>query len=46
MKYLEKQPTWALKNIIKALSFHSWLNTDEEKQRLKIAKLILKNRKN
>ena len=45
MKYLENPPAWALRNMIKALSFHSWLNTDEEKQRLKIAKLILKNRK-
>ena len=42
---LEKRPTWELKNIVKALSFHSWLNTEEEKERLLEAKKILKLRR-
>jgi len=28
------RPTWELKNIKKALSFHPWLNTEEERRRL------------
>lgn len=42
---LEKRPTWELKNIVKALSLHSWLNTEEEKERLLEAKKILKLRR-
>ena len=36
------QPAWALKNMIKALSLHAWLNTPKENERLQAAKLILK----
>lgn len=38
------QPSWALKNMIKALSIHSWLNTQEEWQRYFESKIILKVR--
>jgi hypothetical protein len=41
---LTKRPTWELKNMVKALSLHSWLNTVEEQQRLKDAKVELKER--
>lgn len=44
-KFLKNQPTWALKNMVFALSLHSWRNTKEENERLKSAKLILKNRR-
>ena len=43
-KFLKNQPTWALKNMVIALNIHSWLNTEEEKKRLKDAKFILKTR--
>lgn len=39
------QPTWALKNMVRALSLHSWLNDAEDNQRLAAAKVILKARK-
>jgi len=42
---LEKRPTWELLAMKKALSFHAWSNTTEEKLRLAAAKLILKERK-
>tara|TARA_R100000458_G_C8240823_1_gene219951 strand:- start:359 stop:529 length:171 start_codon:yes stop_codon:yes gene_type:complete len=42
---LENRPTWELKNMIKALSLHSWHNTEEEEKRLVEAKKILKLRK-
>ena len=42
---LERRPTWELKNMVKALSLHSWLNTEEEKERLLEAKKILKLRR-
>lgn len=42
MKY---KATWELKNIIKALSMMSVLNTDEENKRLEQAKQELKNRR-
>ena len=41
---LTKQPTYALKNMIKALSIHIWLNSEEEKLRLIEAKKELKRR--
>ena len=43
--YLKGQPTWALRNMVKALSMHSWLNTDEQNERLVKAKLLLKQRR-
>lgn len=42
---VKSQPTYALKNMIKALSMHSWHNTDEENERLALAKLELKQRR-
>lgn len=41
-KICGKQPTWALRNMIKALSLHPWLNTASDDKRLEAAKLILK----
>lgn len=34
-----------LKNMVKALEIHPWLNSDEDTLRLKAAKLVLKNKK-
>ena len=42
---LKKRPTWELRNMVKALSLHSWLNTKDEDERLRVAKLELKRRK-
>lgn len=42
---MKQYATWELKNIIKALSIMSVLNTDEENKRLEKAKQELKNRK-
>ena len=42
---MKHKATWELKNIIKALSMMSVLNTDEENKRLEQAKQELKNRK-
>lgn len=42
---LKSQPTYALKNMVTALSMHSWLNTEEEKERLLLAKKELKQRR-
>lgn len=42
-KITGRQPIWALKNMVKALSLHSWLNTETDKQRLKAARMILRN---
>ena len=44
-KIVGNQPKWTLKNMVKALSIHSWLNTAEDKQRLEAAKVILKGGK-
>ena len=41
---MDKSPTWELRNMVKALSFHPWSNTPEEKQRLKAAKSELAKR--
>ena len=38
------QPTWALKNMVKALNMLSALNTPEEWKNLEAAKTILKYR--
>ncbi len=45
---LRKKPTWALKVMIKALSqsISSFLNTDEDNERLENAKKVLKERRN
>lgn len=43
---IKNQPTYALKNMVKALSMLELLNTDEENQRLEDAKKELKKRSN
>ena len=42
---MKHKTIWELKNMIKALSMMSVLNTDEENKRLEQAKQELKNRK-
>ena len=44
MKNINRKPTWELKNMVKALSMHPWLNTPEETKRLKAAKEELSRR--
>jgi hypothetical protein len=39
------QPTYALRNMVKALGMLTWLNTPEDERRLEAAKLILADRK-
>lgn len=39
------QPTWALKNMVKALNMLTWMNTAEDIQRLEAAKVIIKSRR-
>ncbi len=41
-KICGKQPKWALRNMVKALSMHPWLNTKVEDVRLEAAKIVLK----
>ena len=45
---LRKKATWEIKAMIKALSqpISSFLNTDEDNQRLENAKLVIKERRN
>ena len=45
MSNLKRQPTYALKNMVLALSMHSWSNTEEEAKRLEEAKKELKLRR-
>ena len=47
IEILRKKPNWELKVMIKALSqsISSFLNTDEDNERLKNCKLVLKERK-
>ena len=42
---LDRRATWELKQIVRALSLHPWLNTPEENARLERAKKLLKLRK-
>ena len=42
---MKRRPSWELKNMILALSMHSWLNTKDEDERLKLAKQELEERK-
>ena len=48
IEILRKKPTWELKAMIKALSqsISSFLNTEEDNERLENAKKVLKERKN
>jgi len=41
-KIVGNQPKWAIKNMVKALSMHSWSNTKEENLRLQAGKICLK----
>ena len=43
-KIVGRQPTWALRNMVLALKMHTWLNTPEENERLKAARIVLRNR--
>ena len=45
---LRKKPLWELKVMVKALSqpISSFLNTDEDNERLENAKKVIKERKN
>ena len=38
-------PRWAIKNMVRALQLHPWLNTKAENERLQAGKLILKTRR-
>jgi hypothetical protein len=38
------QPTWALKNMVKALSMMPWRNTREDEKRLEAALMVIKSR--
>ena len=44
--WVAKQPTYGLKNMIKALSIMELLNTEEENQRLALARAEIKRRRN
>lgn len=43
-KIVGNQPSWALKNMVKALKMLPALNTAEDEQRLEAAKVVLKSR--
>ena len=36
------QPKWAIRNMVKALNMHPWLNTDEDNRRLEAGKICLR----
>ena len=44
-KIIGNQPTYAVRNMIKALNMCPWLNTPEDLERLAAAKVWLKARK-
>jgi hypothetical protein len=43
-KIVGNQPTWALKNMVKALKMLPALNTAEDEERLVAAKVVIKSR--
>tara|TARA_R100000655_G_scaffold109733_1_gene165169 strand:+ start:122 stop:376 length:255 start_codon:yes stop_codon:yes gene_type:complete len=43
-KIVGNQPTYALRNMVKALMLHHWLNTEDDWKRLKAAQLILRKK--
>ena len=47
IEVIRKKPTWEIKAMIKGLSqpISSFLNTDEDNQRLENCKLVLKERR-
>ena len=44
-KIIGNCPRWEIKNMVKALSFYSWNNTQKENERLEAGKIILKREK-
>jgi len=42
-KITGRQPIWALRNMVKALSMLPWLNTEADNERLKAARMVLRN---
>ena len=38
------QPTWALRNMVRALDMLPWLNTDEDRERQAAARVVIKER--
>lgn len=44
-KIVGNQPTYALKNMVKALQMLTYLNTAEDWKRLEAAKIVLKGKK-
>ncbi len=42
-KVIGNQPTWALRNMVKALNMCNLLNTPEDNERLEAAKICLMN---
>jgi hypothetical protein len=45
-KIIGNQPAWALRNMIKALELHQWMNTPEEQERLIAARIVAKGKTN
>jgi len=43
-KIVGNTPTYALRNMVKALKLHQWLNTEDDWKRLKAAQLILRKK--
>jgi len=43
-KIVGNTPTYALRNMVKALKMHQWLNTEDDWKRLKAAQLILRSK--
>ena len=39
------QPTYALRNMVKALNMLTWLNTPEDERRLEAAEFLIKERR-
>ena len=39
------QPTFALRNMVTALQMLPWMNTDEDRERLEAARMVLRDRK-
>ncbi len=44
-RIIGNQPSWALHNMVRALDMLPWLNTDEDLERQKAARIVLKARK-
>ena len=44
-KIMGNQPTRAIKNMVKALKLHPWLNTESDKERLQAGKIVLEREK-